>query len=172
MSLSIHEATISTLLRVLDNLSVVLEKGRAYAEAEKIEPAVLLNTRLMPNMFPLSRQVQAVSDTVKGCVARLAGVEAPKYADTESNFGELQERIGKTAAYVKSFEPRQFEGADTRVVVIKFPNNSLNFKDGWDYLLSFALPNAFFHSTTAYAILRQCGVKLGKADFLGSIGNG
>jgi len=170
MSLSIHEATVPVLVRALGNLSVVIDKGREYAEVEKVEPAVLLGTRLTPTMFPLSRQVQIVSDTAKGGIARLAAVEAPKYADTESNFAELQERIEKTVAYLKSFEPRQFDGADSRAVVIKFPNRSLNFKSGWDYLFTFVLPNVYFHCTTAYAILRQSGVKVGKSDYLGPVG--
>jgi hypothetical protein len=111
-----------------------------------------------------------VSDTSKGCMARLAAVEAPKYEDTESSFADLKQRIDKTLAYVKGFEPRQLESADSRPVVIKFPNSTMNFKSGWDYLESFVLPNVYFHSAMAYAILRHGGVKLGKGDFLGSIG--
>lgn len=172
MSLSIYEATVPTLLRTLTNLSGIIDKGRAYADAEKIEPAVLLNARLFPSMFPMSRQVQIVSDTAKGAVARFAQVEPPKFADTESTFAELQERVKKTEDYLKSLKAGQFEGADTRPVVIKFPNRSLNFKSGWEYLYTFVLPNAYFHTTTAYGILRNCGVKLGKSDYLGPVGEG
>jgi len=128
--------------------------------------------RLYPNMFAFTRQVQVVSDSAKGCMARLAGVEAPKYEDTEASFAELKERIDKTVAFVKGFEPRQLEGAESRAVVLKFPNSTLNFKGGWDYLQSFVLPNVYFHSAMAYGILRHAGVKLGKSDYLGSIGSG
>lgn len=172
MSQSIHDASVPVLARALTNLAGVLEKGRLHAESEKIDPAVLLGMRLYPNMFAFTRQVQVVSDTSKGCMARLAAVEAPKYEDTESSFADLKQRIDKTLAYVKGFEPRQLESADSRPVVIKFPNSTLNFKSGWDYLESFVLPNVYFHSAMAYGILRHGGVKLGKGDFLGSIGGG
>jgi hypothetical protein len=172
MSQSIYEATVPTLLKALDNLAVVLDKGRAHAEQEKIEPAVLLNMRLYPNMFALTRQVQIASDTAKGAVARLAGVEPPKFEDNESSFAELKARIEKTQAFVRGFKPAQLEGSESRAVVLKFPNLTLTFKNGWDYLLTFVLPNVFFHSTTAYDILRHSGVPVGKADFLGSIGTG
>ncbi len=172
MSLSIHDASVPVLARALGNLAAVLEKGRLHAESEKIDPAVLLGMRLYPNMFSLTRQVQVVSDTAKGCMARLAGVEPPKYEDTESGFAELRQRIDRTIAYVKGFEPRQLEAAESRAVVLKFPTNTRTFKDGWDYLLTFVIPNLYFHSTTAYDILRHAGVKLTKPDFLGSIGQG
>jgi len=172
MSLSIHEATIPVLTHALDNLSGVIEKGRLHAEAEKLDPAALLTMRLFPNMFTFTRQVQVVSDNAKGCVARLAAAEAPKYEDTESSFPELKQRIEKTVAYVRGFDARKFEGAEARPVVIKFPNNTLNFRNGWDYLQTFVLPNLYFHASMAYALLRHGGVKLGKPDFLGSIGGG
>jgi uncharacterized protein len=172
MSLSIHDASVPVLARVLTNLAGVLEKGRLHAESEKIDPAILLGMRLYSNMFAFSRQVQVVSDTAKGCMARLAAVEIPKYADSEASFAELQQRVDKTLKFVKGFEPRQLEPAESRAVVLQFPTNTLNFKTGWDYLLSFALPNAYFHSAMAYGILRHAGVKLGKSDYLGSIGTG
>jgi hypothetical protein len=172
MSLSIHDASVPVLARALSNLAGVVEKGRLHAESEKIEPAVLLAMRLYPNMFTFTRQVQVVSDVAKGCMARLAAVEPPKYEDTESSFAELKQRLDKTLAFVKGFEPRQLEPSESRAVVIKSPNNTLNFKNGWDYLLTFVLPNVHFHSTTAYDILRHGGVKLGKGDYLGSIGDG
>jgi hypothetical protein len=172
MSLSIHEASVPVLARALSNLAGVVDKGRLYAESEKIEPAVLLGMRLYPNMFAFTRQVQVVSDTAKGCMARLASVEPPKFADTETSFAELKERLEKTLAFVNGFKPQQLEGADSRPVVLKFPTNTLNFKNGWDYLLTFVLPNIYFHSATAYDILRHGGVKLAKSDFLGSIGGG
>jgi hypothetical protein len=172
MSLSIHDASVPVLARVLANLGGVLEKGRLYAESEKVDPAVLLGMRLYPNMFALTRQVQVVSDTAKGGIARLAAVEAPKFEDVETSFGELKARIDKTLAFVNGFQSRQLEAAEGRAIELKFPNNTLNFKNGWDYLDTFVLPNAYFHSAMAYAILRHGGVKLGKPDFLGSIGTG
>jgi uncharacterized protein len=172
MSLSIHDASVPVLARALSNLAGIVDQGRLHAESEKIDPAVLLGMRLYPNMFAFTRQVQVVSDTAKGCMARLAGVEAPKYEDTESSFAELKQRIDKTLSFVKGFEPRQLEAAESRAVVIKFPNNTLNFKNGWDYLLTFVLPNVYFHCAMAYGVLRHGGVKLGKSDYLGSIGGG
>ena len=172
MSLSIHDASVPVLARALTNLSGVLEKGRLHAENEKVEPAILLGMRLYPNMFPLTRQVQVVSDGAKGCMARLAAVEAPKFEDTESSFEQLKQRIDKTLAFVKGFEARQLEGAESRPVVVKFPNGGVNFKNGWDYLLTFVMPNIYFHSATAYDNLRHAGVKLGKSDYLGSVGGG
>lgn len=170
MSQSIYEVTVPTLVRSLDNLAVVLDKGRAHAEQEKIEPAVLLNMRLYPNMFTLTRQVQIASDTAKGCLARLAATEPPKFEDNEASFAELAARIEKTRAFIRGFQPRQLEASESRAIVLKFPSRSLNFKNGWDYLLTFVLPNVYFHCTTAYDILRHAGVPVGKADFLGAVG--
>ena len=170
MSLSIHEGSVPVLARVLSNVAGIVEKGRLHAESEKIDPTVLLGMRLYPNMFAFTRQVQVVSDTAKGCMARLAAVEPPKFPDTETSFAELKERLGKTLAFVNGFKPQQLEGADSRPVVLKFPNNTLNFNSGWDYLFSFVLPNLYFHSSMAYGILRHGGVKLAKNDYLGSIG--
>jgi uncharacterized protein len=171
MSQSIYEVTVPTLLKAFDNLAVVLDKGHAHAEQEKIEPAVLLNMRLYPNMFPLTRQVQIASDTAKGAVARLAGVEPPKFEDNESSFAELKARVEKTQAFVRGFKAAQLESAESRAVIIKFPSRTLTFKNGWDYVLTFVFPNVFFHSATAYDILRHCGVPVGKGDFLGAVGN-
>jgi uncharacterized protein len=169
MSLSIYEVAIPTFVRALSNLAVVLDKGRAHAETEKIEPSVLLNMRLYPDMLPLTRQVQIASDGAKGCAARLAQSEPPKYPDDEASFAELQARIDKTINYLKEIQPRQLEGAGERAVLLKFPNRTLDFKRGWDYLLTFAMPNVYFHCTTAYDILRHAGVKIGKSDFIGAI---
>jgi len=121
-------------------------------------------------MFAFTRQVQVVSDTAKGCMARLAAVEPPKFPDTETSFAELKVRLEKTLEFVNSFQPQQLEGADSRPVVLKFPTNTLNFNSGFDYLFSFVLPNVYFHAAMAYGILRHAGVKLAKSDFLGSIG--
>jgi len=169
MSLSIHDASVPVVVRAMQSLVGVIEKGRLHAESEKFDPVVLLATRLYPDMFPLSRQIQIVSDQCKGGIARLAGVEPPKMADTETTFVEFKERIEKTIAFVKSVDVKKFEGAGTRPIEIKFPNVTLNFKNGWDYFLGFVLPNVYFHSSTAYGILRHCGVKVGKQDFIGSL---
>ena len=170
MSLSIYEVSVPTITRAVTQLGAVLEKGRLFAEHEKIDQAVLLATRLYPDMFTLARQVQVATDNAKGCVARLANVEVPKYEDTETSLAQLQERCARTLAFIQSVKASQFEGAESRPVVLKFPNSTREFKNGWDYLLSFALPNVYFHFTTAYAILRHVGVKVGKGDFLGPLG--
>jgi uncharacterized protein len=171
VSQSIYEVTVPTLLRAFDNLAVILDKGRAHAEQEKIEPSVLLNMRLFPNMFPLTRQVQIASDTAKGALARLAAVEPPKFEDNETSFAELLTRVEKTQTFVRSFKAAQLEASETRPVVLKFPSRTLNFKNGWDYLLTFVFPNVYFHTATAYDILRHGGVPVGKGDFLGAVGN-
>lgn len=169
MSLSIYDASVPTFVRALGSLAVVLDKGRAHAETEKIDPSALLGMRLYPDMFPLTRQVQTATDNAKGCVARLAQAEPPKFADTESSFAELQQRVEKTIAYLKSIEPRQLEGAGSRAVELKFPQRTFGFKSGWDFFLTFGLPNVYFHCTTSYAILRHAGVKVGKGDFIGAL---
>lgn len=167
MTQSIYDVAVPTLLRALSSLKVVLEKGRAHAESEKIDPTVLLNMRLAPDMFPLTRQVQVATDNAKGCVARLAQQEPPKFPDTEASFAELQQRLDKTIQFLKGFQAGQLDGE--RPVELKFPQRTLAFKTGWDYLLAFGLPNVYFHCTTAYTILRHAGVKVGKADFIGPV---
>ncbi|MGH8206287.1 MAG: DUF1993 domain-containing protein, partial [Steroidobacteraceae bacterium] len=132
-------------------------------------PSVLLGMRLYPDMLPLTAQVRIAADNVKGCVARLAQVEPPKHADDESTFAELHQRLEKTVAFLKTVQPRQLEGSESRPVELKFPHRSFAFKTGLDYLTSFALPNVYFHCATAYDILRHGGVKIGKGDFLGPI---
>jgi hypothetical protein len=166
MSLSMHQASVSVFVRTLSNLSAILKKGEAFAEAKKIDPSVLIASRLAPDMHPLSRQIQIATDGAKGCVARLAGVEIPSYPDTETTFAELQARIAKTIDFLKSVTPAQLEGSETREIVLKLPTRELKFA-GADFLLSFATANVYFHVTTAYDILRHNGVELGKMDFLG-----
>ena len=170
MALSIYDAAIPTLLRALTNASAFLDKASAHCEKEKIDPTVLLSARLYPDMFALTRQIQVVTDQAKGAAARLAGVEAPKFADTESSFAELKTRLDKTASFLKSLDAKSFQGAEERALEIKFPQSTLNFPSGWNYLLTFVFPNVYFHSATAYDILRHSGVKLGKPDFIGPIG--
>jgi hypothetical protein len=171
MSVSFYDASIPTLLLGLSNLEAVIGKASEHAEREKIDGAAFLSARLYPDMFPLSRQIQIASDQSKGGAARLAGVEPPKFPDTESSFAELKARVAQTAAFLRSLEARQFEGAGERAVLIKLPQRTLSFPNGWNYLLSYVLPNFYFHSATAYDILRHNGVKLGKGDFLGAVGS-
>ena len=162
----IYEASIPPLIRGLENLSKILDKAVAQAKSEDRDLNSLLEGRLAPDMFPFTRQVQVVSDTAKGCGARLTGTEPPSYPDEEKTFPELQQRIAKTVAYLKTLRPEQFEGADVRTVTLKFPNSSLSFS-GRDYLTNFVLPNFYFHMTAAYAILRHDGINVGKMDYLG-----
>lgn len=168
MQISMYSASAPVLARNLRNLAAILKKGEAFAAERKIDPSVLLSYRLAPDMYPLSKQVQIATDMSKGCVARLAGVDAPAYADNETTFGELIARLEKCVAYVESFQPAQLDGTEDKAITLKFPNGEFNFT-GQNYLQGFVLPNVYFHSTTAYAILRHCGVPLGKMDFIGSV---
>jgi hypothetical protein len=170
MSQSIYDVTVPTLVRALNNLANVLDKARSHAESEKIDPAALLSMRLYPDMFALTRQVQIATDNAKGCIARLAQQEAPKFEDNESSFADLRARLEKTVGYIKSVDTRALEGAGERAVALKFPHRTLNFKSGWEYVLEFVMPNVYFHCATAYDILRHAGVKIGKGDFLGAVG--
>lgn len=166
MPLSMYQASIPVFERMLRNLSAILTKAAAHAEARKIDPSVFINARLAPDMFPLSRQVQIATDGVKGCAARLAGIEVPSYPDTETTFAELQARIAKMLAFLQTVSAAQIDGSEERPVNLKAGKKELNFK-GQDYLLFFVLPNLYFHVTAAYAILRHNGVEIGKMDFLG-----
>ena len=163
--LTMFDATVAPLIRTLNNLSHILRKGEAYADAKKIEHSVLLNARLFPDMYPLTRQVQIATDMSKGAAARLAGVEIPSYEDNETTFAELQARLAKTIAFIESVTPAQFAGSETREVTITVRKVDIKFT-GQDYLLKWVLPNVYFHVTTAYNIMRHNGVDLGKSDFL------
>lgn len=165
MTISMYRASAPIFLQFLPALGGCLRKAADYAAAKKIEPAVLLQSRLYPDMFPLVRQVQISADFAKGTMARLAGQEPPKYDDTETTFDQLQARIRKTIDYVSEFKPSQIDGSEERDITLTFGANTRNFK-GENYLTGFALPNFFFHTTTAYAILRHNGVELGKGDFM------
>lgn len=165
--ISMYSASVPAFTRMLGNLRAILEKGAAHAAARKFDPAVLVNGRLAPDMFALARQVQIATDAVKGCVSRLAGVEIPKYEDTEATLPDLIARLDKTIAYVKTFKPAQIDGTEEKAIVIKSPRGDLNF-NGQQYLVHFVLPNLYFHVTTAYNILRHNGVEIGKQDYLGS----
>lgn len=168
MTISMYQASVPTFIRMLDNLAVILEKGAAHAEAKKIEPAVLVNSRLCPDMFPLVRQVQIASDGAKGCAARLAGLEPPKFEDNEATFPELIARVNKTVAYLNTLTPGQIDGSEEKVITLQMRKTTLTLP-GMPYLLNMVLPNFYFHITTAYDILRHCGVELGKQDFLGKL---
>ena len=166
MTLSMYQASVPVFTRMLTNLAGILTKAEAHATARKIEPAVLLNTRLFPDMFALTKQVQLSSDFAKNTTARLAGAEIPKFPDEETSFAELQARIAKTLDYVKGFQPAQIDGSETRDITLPIGGKPTVFA-GQAFLLNFALPNFYFHVTTTYNILRHCGVELGKWDFLG-----
>ncbi|HBN9710977.1 TPA: DUF1993 family protein [Pseudomonas aeruginosa] len=166
MSLSIYQASIPTFLRTIGNLSAILKKAATHAEAKNIDPRVFIDARLAPDMYPLARQVQIASDAAKGAGARLAGLEVPSYADTETTFDELQARIARTVEFLEGIREEQLDGAEERNVTLKVRGQEISF-NGRDFLFGFALPNFFFHVTTAYAILRHNGVELGKMDFLG-----
>jgi hypothetical protein len=163
-----YEASIPVFIRMLKNLAAILAKGAAYAEAKKIEPTVLVNSRLYPDMFSLARQVQIASDAAKGCGARLAGREPPKFEDNEATFPELLTRIDKTIAYLETLKPEQINGSEQKTITLQIRKNTLTFL-GMPFLLNFALPNFYFHVTTAYDILRHCGVEIGKQDFIGAL---
>jgi hypothetical protein len=165
MTVSMYQASVPVFVRMLKNLSAILEKGQKHAEARKIAAGVLPASRLIADMFPLSRQVQIATDHAKGAVARLAGVDIPKYEDNEQTIEELQARIAKTVAFVETFTAERLAGSEEREIVLTLSFGELRFK-GADYLLGFALPNFYFHVVTAYDILRQNGVDVGKRDFL------
>jgi hypothetical protein len=167
MTLSMYQASMPNFIRGLNNLSAILHKAVMHAEAKKIDPSVFVNARLAPDMFPLARQIQIVSDGAKGCAARLAGVEVPSYPDTETTFPELQDRIAKTVDFLKSFKPEQIDGSEEKTIELKVGPRELKFK-GQEYLTHFVVPNFYFHITAAYAILRHNGVEIGKRDYLGA----
>jgi hypothetical protein len=152
----------------LNNLSAILDKALLHGEDKKVDPKVLPQIRLIADMLPLTAQIQIACDTAKGAAARLAGIEIPKYEDTEATLPELKARVAKTLEFIKSVKPAQFEGAETREIVLTFPQTTMKFT-GLNYLTNFALPNFFFHLTMVYALLRKNGVVLGKRDFLGPI---
>jgi hypothetical protein len=162
-----YQASVPVFVRYLGNLKAVLQKAAAHAEAKKIDPAVLVNSRLFPDMLPLSRQVQLVSDMAKSCPSRLSGVEPPKFEDTEATFPQLLERIDKTLAHLKTFRVDQIDGSENNPITLPTARGPINMQ-GLPYLVQFLMPNFFFHVTTAYAILRHNGVELGKLDYLGA----
>lgn len=167
--MSMSRAAIPTFEIGLNALSAVLDKAQAYAEAKRLDPAVLLGTRLFPDMFPLSRQVQSVCDQAKNAGARLSGIEPPKIEDNEKTIAELQARIAKTIAFLKTLDAAKIDGSADREITFPLGPQNKGHMRGSDYLNHFVLPNYYFHLTTAYDILRHCGVEIGKRDFMGNI---
>jgi hypothetical protein len=168
MSFSIYDVSIPPLIRSLENLSKILDKATAQAKDKGIDLKTLLEARLAPDMHPFTRQIQIATDSAKGGGARLAGIEAPSFPDTEATFPELKERIAKTVAFLKSIPAEKLAGAETRKVEMKIPNRTLEFS-GKDFLTGMTLPNFYFHVTTAYDLLRHKGIEIGKMDYLGGV---
>lgn len=169
MSLSMHQASVPVFVRALGNLRHVLQQGEAHAKAKNVSDAVLLQTRLIPDMLPLVKQVQIACDMACRGSARLAGAEPKSFEDTEATLAELYVRIDNAVAYVQGFQPAQIDGSETRAVVFptrNSPTGELRF-EGRAYLFEYVLPNLFFHCTTAYNILREAGTDIGKKDFIG-----
>jgi len=167
MKITVQAATVDVFANSLTSLSALLEKGLANAAARKFEPSVLFNARLAPDMFPLSRQVQIACDLAKNSVSRLAALEPPRFEDNEKTLEELRTRIARTIDYMKSIPASAFEGSEDRDLKVPAgPDKFLDFK-GLDFVQRWAIPNVFFHITTAYAILRHNGVDIGKRDFIG-----
>lgn len=162
-----HSASAPVFNRILGNMLVWLDRAEAHAHSRKFDPSNYLGLRLAPDMLPLARQIQITSDTAKGCMSRLAGSELPKWEDNEASLGDLRARIRKTVDHVQSFSVEQIDGCDGRAISIPMRNGEVLQFTGETYLKHFALPNFFFHATTAYALLRHAGVELVKADFLG-----
>lgn len=168
MSFSVYEASAPVFVRMLGNLSRILSKAEAQAEAKKIDPAALLNARLFPDMMPLVRQVQIATDTAKAGVARLASVPFPVFPDTETSFADIQGRIGATIEFIKTVPAAEIEAGTDRVITVKIRGEEINFA-GYPFLLKFSLPNFYFHVTAAYMILRHNGIEIGKSDYLGPL---
>ncbi|HLW91316.1 MAG TPA: DUF1993 domain-containing protein [Roseiarcus sp.] len=165
--MSIYEATIPVFEQLLGSLSAIIDKAKAHAEGRKIDASALTTARLRPDMFPFARQVQATCDWAKNLGARLAGAEPPKFEDHETSFDELKARIAKTLDYLRGLKRQDIDAGETREVVFPLGPNKMKMK-GADYAFHLALPNFYFHLTTAYGILRHNGVELGKRDFMGA----
>jgi hypothetical protein len=169
MSFTLSQTLLSSAEIGLSALSAVLDKAAAFASAKKIDESVLLNYRLAPDMFALTRQVQIACDMAKNGAARLAGMEPPKFEDTETSIEQLKARIGKTLAFLKTVDASSIDGAGEREITFPLGPTNKGHMKGVDFLNHFVLPNFYFHLTAAYALLRHCGVELGKRDFLGAI---
>lgn len=166
MTISMYQASVPVFQRMLGNLKAILKLAATHAQTKKIDESVFLNSRLYPDMLALARQVQIAADFAKGACSRLAGQDVPKFEDAEKTFAELIARIDRTLAHIATFKPAQIDGAEERDITISVAGDPISFK-GQTYLLHQALPNFYFHVTTAYAILRHNGVEIGKRDFIG-----
>ena len=169
MPQTMSQSSLPTFEITLNALSAVLDKAEAFAKTKKIDPTVLLRTRLAPDMFDLTRQVQIATDQARRGAARLAGVEPPSVPDTETTIGELKDRIAKTVAFVKGLDRKAVDASAEREITFPLGPEKKGAMKGDDYLNHFVLPNFYFHCTTAYDILRHCGVEIGKQDFIGQI---
>ena len=167
MTISMYQASVPRFVNVLGNLSSILDKAQAHIDAKKISDASLTGFRLFPDMLPLTSQVQIACDTAKGLVARLAGVAIPAFEDNEKTIAELKARIAKTIAFIQTVTPAQIDGTEDKAIVTKRGDKETHYK-GMQFLLGHAVPNVYFHVTTAYNILRHNGVEIGKRDFLGN----
>jgi len=166
VNISMYQACVPVFVRVLNNLAAIVEKAAAYAESRKIDPAALINFRLFPDMLPFAKQIQIATDNAKAGAARLAGTEPPRYEDNETTFPELIERLRKTVAFLETLKAEQIDGSEDKTITWKTQGGSRSMQ-GLPYLLHQVTPNVYFHATTAYAILRHCGLDIGKQDFLG-----
>lgn len=167
MTISMFQASAPRFANTLKNLSAILDKAQAHCEARKIDPLVLTSSRLYPDMFPFTRQIQIACDAAKGACARLAGVENPSFEDNEHTFADLKARIAKTADFIGSIKPAQIDGSDDKDITLKVGGKDVTFK-GLQYLCGHALPTFSFHIVTAYNILRHNGVEIGKRDYIGT----
>lgn len=167
MTISMYQASVPRIVNMLNSLNHILDKAQTHVESKKWNQAALTQFRLYPDMLPLTKQVQIASDTAKGVMARLAGVESPVYADDEETIAQLKERVNKTIAYVQGFTAAQIDGTEDKDIVTKRGDKETHYK-GMQFLLGHAMPNLYFHITTTYAILRHNGVEIGKRDYLGT----
>lgn len=167
MTISMYQASVPRFVNTLGNLSGILDKAQAYVDARKLDDATLTAYRLYPDMLPMAKQVQIACDTAKGAVARLAGLEIPVYEDNEKTLAELKARIAKTIAFIQTASAAQIDGSEEKEIVLKRAGQEVRYK-GMQFLLGHALPNLYFHVTTAYDILRHNGVEVGKRDYLGN----
>jgi hypothetical protein len=168
MTISMYKASVPIFVQFLTSLSAVLDKAAAHAEAKKIDPTVLLNARLYPDMFPLLRQVREATNHAASACGRAAGVDLPTFSNAEASIPELKERVARTIDFIKGLKPAQIDGTEDKEITIKFPSGAERKFTGQVLLLNFCLPNFYFHYTTAYDILRNCGVDVGKGDFMGT----
>ena len=167
MTISMYQASVPRFVNILGNLSNILDKGQVHVDTKKLDTAALTTYRLFPDMLPMTAQVQIACDTAKGVVARLAGVEIPVYEDNEKTLADLKARIAKTIAFLQSVTPGQIDGTEDKEIVIKRGEKETRYK-GMQFLLGHAVPNFYFHVTTAYNILRHNGIEIGKRDYLGN----